>query len=458
MSDSHVSLADLFLDVAEGKRVEGLKEELQAAGAPGKTKTSPSRMAQKLAEDLPEDLADIPHELEIIEHKENPYEAYSLLSELRQRLDNYSEAADDESLDDAHEEVRELVDARYQQLRGNWGEDALSLLDELVQQLHRARESVRMLIGAVEDHAARDTDVDAPPLTDNARRLENMMDDIEETAAEIPDLNLKDIHVWTVLTKARERIAEPHRRNVFLFKCAVLMARADGELSSVEENFLYSIADRIHLSRTEAQVLVEESRQISPSDFHGSPHDALQAIHKLYLCALADGVVHGSEKRMLMRLASTLGVSEDEVEAVVAGTQPDHSIDFLDTKVLRDYLQSLPSLPENTYISDDMTPQRREELIEELSIPPEEDILLSYENRFLGRLYECAALTTRHLYLAPPNGKPASVALSSLEGFSSRIRSTTVELWEGSKISLSRSAEGFLELVNKCLQETLPAL
>mgnify|MGYP006278079177 CR=1 FL=1 len=331
---------------------------------------------------------------------------------------------------------------------------------ELAELLEEGRECVRSLVRMIEatageEHQSTHSSDAFSCLSRESKRLERIMEEARRALEEDPDLDPAAVPSWQLLRRAHSEIVVPHKRNVFLFKCAVLIARADGELSSIERDLLYSIAHRMRLAVAEAHRLMEHAEQIRPSEFQGTTEQAVAVLQSLYLCALADGVVHKAEQRMLRRIASSLGVEDAHVEMILSGSSRANGIDFLDSEGVKEQLAGRPELPPDTYLPDDLSPERLEDLTEHLEVPRQEDILLAYENRFLEQTFECAALTTQHLCIRPAEGKSKCVDLDRLDGFGSRIHSSTLNLSNGEKIKLSRSGQGFLELLWECLEENL---
>ena len=284
------------------------------------------------------------------------------------------------------------------------------------------------------------------------------MEDVEETADDIPALDLANLPSWKIFQAAASKIVQPHGQNVLLFKGAVLVSGADEELSTLERDFLYSLAHHLRLSAPEAHPFIEGLEHIRLSDFRKTSRHPTELLENLYFCAMADGVVGESEKRMLRRIGSSLGMEEEEIEAVLSRTEGAERAEFLDSTGVKEHLANRTNLPSGTYLPENLRDSRLEELKRILDIPAQEEILLTYEDRILAEVLECAALTTRHLCIRPAQGNSLCVDLSRLDGFGSQIHSATLNLSGGDRIKLSRSGQGFLELLWECLEENLRSL
>jgi tellurite resistance protein len=331
---------------------------------------------------------------------------------------------------------------------------------ELAQLLEEGRQCVRSLVRMIEatageEHQSTHCSDAFSCLSRESDRLERIMEEVRRDLEADPDLDPAELPSWQLLRQAHSEIVVPHKRNVFLFKSAVLIARADGELSSIERDLLYAVAHRMHLAVAETHRLIEHAEQIRPSEFQGTTEQAVAVLQSLYLCALADGVVHKPEKRMLRRIASSLGVDDRQVEMILSGSTRASGIDFLDSEGVKEQLAGRAELPPDTYLPDHLSPERLEDLTDRLEVPRQEDILLAYDNRFLEQTFECAALTTQHLCIRPAEGTSTCVDLDRLEGIGARIHSSALNLSNGETIKLSRSGQGFLELLWECLEENL---
>jgi tellurite resistance protein len=464
MQEQAQSLADIVLNVADGHSIEELKSRLQEVDPwPGEADTSERLPDRELAARLPAELADLPGKTALAEEQLDPFRTYFLLTALWHRLSEYAPSGLSETEQRAIRELNERLEADCARLVKDYDEDTRSALKQLSQSLHRGRKCVRDLLELTEfavnvhhqsTHSSRAFD----DFSEVSAQLEGVMAEVEEITGTIPDLEPSDLPSWRLMQRAHAEIIEPHRRSVFLFKSAVLLCRADGELSAVEREFLYSVAHRIHLSLSEAHRIVEQCRQVPHRQFRGTPAQAAQVLNALYACALADGVVQESERRMLRRIGDSLGVKKKDLESILLERADTEGIVFLDAEEIKDQLAAQRELPPDTYLPEDLSETRMQALRERLDIPPQDEVLLTYENRFLERSFECAALTTQHLCISPAEGQNVCIDLNRLDGFGSQIRSATLKLSNGKKIRLSRSGQGFLELLCNCLRDSLRSL
>ncbi|MFW6456773.1 MAG: TerB family tellurite resistance protein [Planctomycetota bacterium] len=331
------------------------------------------------------------------------------------------------------------------------GEDELDFKEGVRSLVEKTRICALELLQRLEEHEPGEFGGSLSAVSDKAHELTDLMDEVRAKS----ESDLEESRVWRLLSSVVIEVADPHLRNLFLFKCAVLMARTDGELSSVESDFLHSLAEKIGLPARETQRIIREGSTIDVTEFHGNPEDALQTIHQLYLCALADGIVEGSEKRMLHRVASTLGVPESEVHDLLYGNQGQDGVDILDTKAVEDHLLTLSELPENVYLPKNMSADKMDTVREVLGVPTGETIFLIYENRFLGQLLESAALTSHSLWVSPPDEKTRRVEITDINDWHFGMRSTQIRLEDGNEIRFSRDARECFQLISGCLENAL---
>ncbi len=347
----------------------------------------------------------------------------------------------------------------------DWGEElqaiqrketsgSANLSGSLCEEVQEARHCALDLLTQLRDFEPEDFNGSLSPVTSSAEELTERMDQVENAT----EGELEDLETWRILSSVVVEVAEPHLRNLFLFQCATLMARADGELSSVESAFLHSLAEKIGLPAGETQDIIREGAGIDVSHFHGDPEDAFKTIHQLYLCALADGVVQGSEKRMLHRVASSLGVPDSKVHEILYGDETQGDVDDLDKIALEEYLFSFSDLPENVFRSHDLKSEKIQALRDALGIPSDEQTFLIYENCFLEERLECSALTGRNLWVSPPNSSARAIRVSNIADWHFGMRSTLIRLDDETEIRFSRDARQYLKLVKECLKQALSAI
>ena len=393
MADNGIDLAELFLNIAQSKQIERLKKRLEEEKPPPEPEPEQPATAKFF-----DDIAEIPRDLESVDAQGDPVRAYFALEDLKRRLSALDASAMSPEAGSELASLSSKLQAKYNQVLSRWDDQTRADVQRLGRLLSAARRTVQLVLARIEGTEKPGDHEQALSLTAEVSKLKELTTEIEQTAARVPGLQLERMPGWDVIESARTSIVEPHSRNVFLYKCAVMMTRADGELAAVERDFLHDIAERIHLSRNEAETLMTQASQVHASEFVGSPQEAKDLVHKLYLCALADGVVAESEKRMLNRIAHSIGVPDKDVFEIVAGDRR-QGISFLDAEAVRQFLIVRGPLPKNAFTAEDLPPERMAAIREDYGIPEDENVLLVYENRFLDKTFEFAAMTGRTLFM-----------------------------------------------------------
>ncbi|MFP4027684.1 MAG: TerB family tellurite resistance protein [Candidatus Brocadiia bacterium] len=454
MPENGLDLANLFLNLADSQGVAELREEISAE--------------KHLIEELEEESESLTpahgdgnlNELTALSDAidelgaEDPLATFFKLSLFNQRLSTIDISTLNASAKDRLEEVSEKLNEKRETVLKNWDEATGEKIRQLGDLMTSVRRSLDLILARIhESHA--DTDRERIlSLTNQVEKLARTKEQIKDLVARVPGIETDGLPGWQSLEKAENAIIKPHYKNVFLFKCAVLMTRADGEISALEKDFLQSIGERIHLSPGETETLIRQAGKLGFSNFEADVAEAQDLIHKLYLCALADGVVAESEKRMLQRIARAINLDEGYISSLLSGSQ--HSeVNFLDPTTVKKCVRTQARKPENAFLADDIPPGRLADLCKKLEVPADETPLLVYDNCFLDKSLESAILTGGALYFTNPRGVTKCVQLSNIEDCRTSIKTSVIELKDGRKLKMSRAAFHFLELVLTCIDENL---
>jgi DnaJ-domain-containing protein 1 len=318
----------------------------------------------------------------------------------------------------------------------------------------RAREMLRHVVELIEKTRSGEPLDASVSLPAAIEKLADCIAEIRAAVAKIPGGNVRDLPDWEMLRSARETIIKPHRRNMFLLKCAVLMTRADGELSDTERKFLYEMSDRARLPRSEADALIDsDPAGIQLSGFEGTAEEAKDLVHKLYLCALSDGVVHEEEKLLFERIVASLGVSQEEAMEPLMRDQLGPSATPLDVEAALRFLRSQEQLPRDTEFAEEMPAELLERIRGRFQMPEDEQVLLVYENRLMQQAIECAALTDRRLWIRTPRGRKEAIDVGMIKEFKAETGEATLVLTDGRTIGMTRTAVPFLKVLVPCVQE-----
>lgn len=100
-----------------------------------------------------------------------------------------------------------------------------------------------------------------------------------------------------------------------LLRAAFAVAMADGELQRSEKGVVEGLAKRLGVGRMSADAMrdaAEHDDSIADNIFMGSPKLARSAFELLVALARIDGEVSDQERSVLVRIASSLGIPNDE--------------------------------------------------------------------------------------------------------------------------------------------------
>ena len=346
------------------------------------------------------------------------------------------------------ESLSPQLNARLDELASRWQGEAGAAARRLAGLVATAHVRLGQVIAEL-DRAAPPGET-PPRLTDSLNELDGLLRQAESAAATVPGLLLDDVPGWGALVEARRSLVAPHRRNVFLFRCAVLMAGAEGGLSTLKRSFLTALADSIHLSPAEADALIERGGRIEPSEFAGTASEARELARRLCLAAVADGLVTHAGGPAAEQVARCLGIPPGEL-AEVLGAKAAGVPALGDWDVVQRCIRDRGGLPERTLLPDQIAGERVARLRRRLKVPPKEDVLLVYEDSFLGSAFECAALTSSRLYVSPARAMSESAELSLIVRWRRDGPAAVLELEGGRSIRMARAAAPFLELVIACV-------
>ena len=146
---------------------------------------------------------------------------------------------------------------------------------------------------------------------------------LAESAAEAIDgLSLEETPLGCAIVAAKESVLADVSSDLFAFKCLVMAAKADGEVTDAELGLLEDWARRLWLSPDEAAVLIERTRSVRRSDFQGDHAAAESIIRKMCGCIAIGGDVSPTEKALVEKIGAAIGVAEDTIKMIVAEVAP----------------------------------------------------------------------------------------------------------------------------------------
>jgi len=455
MAKSQLNLVNLFLDIAQTRELASLKEGLSDLLPHEEEVSEPP--AELSAEEQQHEDADLRSAVEAMGAEAVPFRSFFQLMDAKERLASREKRGfSGEEDEERHKETLALWERKYDRVVAQWNHKARGSAVRLFQLIRDARDCLAIIIAWLDMSSG--AELTGQSLSELVDRLDGLIDEIDSLSHLVPVTVPESIPGWDAFQNAKAGLIKTHHKNLLLYKCAIMMTRADGEMSPVERDFLFAVARRIRLSRPEAALLLGQPTAIRLAEFGGTPVEARDLIHNLALCAFADGVVAESEKRMLVRIGHSLGLDQEQVYSILEGEQTSLGTVVLDTQAVRDFLLSQPKMPQHTSADRNIPPEVAARIRKQLGIPPDEDLFLVYENRFLDKTVECGALTGNRLYLRTPRGAQHNVMLKLIEGAKSGSMWVDLLLTDRRSIRMSRTAEAFLKIVVSCVTENLKLL
>ena len=109
------------------------------------------------------------------------------------------------------------------------------------------------------------------------------------------------------------------REKLGLFKAALALAVADGELASSEMGVVQGLAVKVGVGQASFDAMVAAARrgeQLADSVVIDSPADARTAMLLLVAQARIDGQITDPERELLVRIAGRLQIPTDEFQAI----------------------------------------------------------------------------------------------------------------------------------------------
>lgn len=107
--------------------------------------------------------------------------------------------------------------------------------------------------------------------------------------------------------------------DVELLKAAIAVAVADGEIRRSEKGVVQGLAQRIGVGRASFDAMVQAAEQddsIADNILIHSRENAHRALELLVAQARIDGEISGEERKLLVRIASSLQIIGDEFSRI----------------------------------------------------------------------------------------------------------------------------------------------
>jgi len=472
------------LEAAEVGRQLAEQRRLDAArlGLPWELRERRRRMVPEdmSAARLREVLARLRGAVEAVDVASGPVAASYYLWRLERPLSRI-DASSLLSADDGeyHAKTLQIWESKRNQAQGSFADEVRSAAAGLLSSVEEALAAVQRIV-APAGGSGRGAVRGMPcSYTAEVRGLSEAVWRAQRLAAAIPGAAVERLPAWATLQRAITGIVCPHLANLFLYRCAALVAAAEGELPSVERDCLYAMGDAIHLTTSEATDLIESGRAASCLL---RSHDAAgygAALCELCRGAVADGTPEDAIGRGVRIAGGQLGMSDGEVEAVLratcggiavegAGSAPAHGprlraagvgeVCFLDTERVRRLLKSRAEMPPMTWLAAETPADVLGRLGGALGLDEADAPLLMYEFRYLGTTGECGALTRLRLLWKPSPAPPICIGVGALAQVRGDASWGSLPIEAGRAVKPSPAAMEFLALAVTCAKVCLARL
>lgn len=250
----------------------------------------------------------------------NPWATYSQLATLKERMNKIDMRALTEFADKEYQDqTLAILNRKYSELLADWNEDVRAAADQLFALLPATCgriEAVKKFLRGTNGVSLSETS-----LADQVEEISASILQVEALLPRIPRLEKDSLPGWPLISQARNGLILSYRHNMFLFRCAVLIAKADGPVDKPEAEFLNELGAKIHLTPAEVVKLIKDTEFISRKDFSGDTDAARTILKRLFVCACVDGQIDDQERFALMRIASVLGFEDEEVTRIESDTR-----------------------------------------------------------------------------------------------------------------------------------------
>jgi len=352
------------------------------------------------------------------------------------------------------------------QLAATWGvpdEAADGLLaeqEQISELMGRARRRLDSVIALTEGRKSEEPQQESAQVCAEIQDLEALIAEVESVAARLPDTKKEDLPGWLLLERAKDTVIAPHKKNLALLNATIALVRADGEVKDAERKRIEEIADAMHMSHAELNLLIANPGEIDWAQLKAMFAEPHELVRRLYELAIVDGSVDDAEKQFFQEAVAKLGLSELEVAGILSTPEEhDKGVAFLDKEGLLRFLDGQRSFPEHVFAIGRVRPEVLTRLKKELRVPEGQQVLLCYENRLTEMAaIEGAALTAARLHLRTPQGQREVISPSLIDNCTTDEKGTHLLLTDGRRFSMSRQAEPFLKLVVECVKANLRKL
>jgi hypothetical protein len=376
------------------------------------------------------------------------------------------------STEDRNYHARTLQEwqSRWTEAVGPWDDEARSAVVELLNAADDAVAAADRIVAMTGSRSEGRRRPAAGSCWAEVKKLGEAVRRAQSLAGAVPGAEPQRLPMWPALDRAVAGIIRPFRANLFLCECAVLLARADGDLSALERDCLFAMADAVHLTPVEAKDLVEGG--VSSAARPAGPADAATALQEMCRRAVAEGVPRDAVRRGLLIGAGHLGIPEAEMEGILSATcggapsardgdrgapveAPAQDLCFLDMETAIGVLKSQAELPPMTWLGTDAPPELLGRVRKALRLDEAEEPLLVYEFRYLGATGECGALNRLRLLWKPSPAEAVPIGVESVARWQRDIFQHFSPLQAGRQVRTSTSATAFLTLVLACVKRSL---
>ncbi|MCY2927993.1 MAG: hypothetical protein NTV86_00585 [Planctomycetota bacterium] len=213
-----------------------------------------------------------------------------------------------------HDQTLVIWNRKYSDLLPDWSDAARAAAEDLFALLPVTTGRIQALQRFLAE--TKGVSLSEASLVDQVEEISVSIHQIEALLPSIPRVEKESLPGWPLINQTGRGLILRHRHNMFVFRCAVLIAKADGPVDKLEAKFLNALGVKIHLTPGEVVTLIKETESVSRPDFAGDTDSARTILKHLLLCASVDGKIDEQERFALLRIASVLGLEDEEVTRI----------------------------------------------------------------------------------------------------------------------------------------------
>ncbi|MFA7235384.1 MAG: hypothetical protein WC058_00850 [Phycisphaeraceae bacterium] len=352
-----------------------------------------------------------------------------------------------------HADTVKMLTEGLTAIRTSWGEEGTATLvelSELLQKLYDTSQEIRTLQDVVRNVSQCPTNQQVAQHQEMFRTVNDLVEKAETISAKVPaTIDVQSVPNFDALKAARTEVIDARRTQVFLFKCLVLVAKADGHIEPSEAKLLTEQSAWLWLAPHEAEQLIADTRSVSKSEYCGNHEQALADVDVLVTCARVDGRIAKRELTMIRKIGVAIGVKEEEISELVQEDPPVYLAKKCDPEAFVSAIAAgvTGKLKELVLFRDQIT----DEIINQLKLTLTTEIdgkpLVIFQFKVMNKIGHAVVLTQQAMYLHTRAAKLTQVVpLEDIAGFKAGVFHAKLRLHNGSEIKTSIFISEFLNI------------